>query len=81
MNRNVPYAIVFLIAMVCVAVVLMLWAMEGTSSGRRELQASDTPRTAYTQRNASSVPAAPAPNNDTRADSARGSSGPENKSR
>ena len=81
MNRNVPYAIIFLIAMVCFAVVLMLWAMEGTSSGRRELQASDTPRSAYTQPNASPVPAAPEPNNDARADSARESSGPENKSR
>jgi thiol-disulfide isomerase/thioredoxin len=37
MNRDVPYAIIFVIAMACVAVVLMLWAMEGISSGRREL--------------------------------------------
>ncbi|TYL99183.1 hypothetical protein FXB40_03480 [Bradyrhizobium rifense] len=81
MNRNVPFAIIFLIAMVCVAIVLMLWAMEGTSSGRREFQASDTPRSAYTQSNASPVPAVPAPDNDTRADSARGSSDPQNKSR
>jgi hypothetical protein len=81
MNRNIPFAIIFLIAMVCVAVVLMLWAIEGTSSGRREFQASDTPRSTYTQPNASPVPTVPAPNNNTRADSARDSSGPENKSR
>jgi hypothetical protein len=81
MNRNVPFAIIFLIAMVCVAIVLMLWAMEGTNSGRREFQASDTPRSPYTQSNVSPVPAVPAPDNDTRADSARGSSGPQNKSR
>ena len=81
MNRNVPYAIIFLIAMVCVAIVLMLWAMEGTSSGRLERQVSDTPRSAYTQPNASPIPAAPLPRNDARADSARGSGGPENKSR
>jgi thiol-disulfide isomerase/thioredoxin len=37
MNRDVPYAIIFVIAMAGVAVVLMLWAMEGISSGRREL--------------------------------------------
>ncbi|MCA6100074.1 hypothetical protein ACVIWU_005854 [Bradyrhizobium sp. USDA 4509] len=81
MNRNVPFAIIFLIAMVCVAIVLMLWAMKETRSGRREFQASDTPRSAYTQPNASPVPAVPAPNNDTRADSARGSNSPQNKSR
>jgi hypothetical protein len=81
MNRDVPYAIMFVIAMACVAIVLMLWAMEGTSSGRQERQASDTPRSAYTQPDASPVPAAPEPDNDTRAYSARGSSGPANKSR
>ena len=81
MNRNVPYAIIFLIAMVCVAVVLMLWAMEGTSSGRLQRQASDTPRSAYRSPNESPVPAAPLPSNDARADSVRGSGGPENKSR
>lgn len=81
MDRNVPFVIIFLIAMVCIAIVLMLWAMEGTSSGRREFQASDTPRSAYTQPNASPVPAVPAPDGDTRADSASGSSGPKNKSR
>lgn len=80
MNKNVPVAIVFLLAMVCVAIVLMLWAMEGTSSGRRELQASGTLRSVYPQPDASPVPAVPAPNNDTRADSARGSSDPQNKS-
>ena len=80
MNRNVPFAIIFLIAMVWVAIALMLWVMKETSSGRWEFQASDTPRSTYTP-DASSVPAVPAPNNDARADSARGSSGPENKSR
>jgi hypothetical protein len=80
-NEHYAFAIIFPIAMVCVAIALMLWTMEGTSSGRRELQASDTPRSTYTQPNASPVPAVPAPNNDTRADSARGSIGPENKSR
>ncbi len=69
MNKNVPVAIVFLLAMVCVAIVLMLWAMEGTSSGRRELQASGTLRSVYPQPDASPVP-----------DSARGSSDPQNKS-
>lgn len=75
MNRDVPYAIIFVIGMACVGVVLMLWALEGTSSGRREHQAADTPRSAFTQPGASPVPAAPEPNNDTRAYSARGSSG------
>jgi hypothetical protein len=73
MNRDVPYAIIFVIAMACVGVVLMLWAMEGTSGGRRwEHQASDTPRSAYAQPDASPVPAAPEPTNDTRAYSTRG---------
>jgi hypothetical protein len=76
MNRDVPYAIIFVIGMVCLGVVLMLWAMEGTSSGRRQRQASDSPRSAYTQPSVSPVPAAPEPNNDTRAYSTRGSSGP-----
>jgi hypothetical protein len=73
MNRNLPFAISFLIATVGVALVLMLWAMQGTSSGRREFQASDTPRstytqTTYTQPYVSPLPAAPAPSNDTRAE-------------
>lgn len=77
MNRDAPYAIFFVIAMACAGVVLMFWAIEGTSSGRREHQAaSDTTRSAYTQPSASPVPAAPEPSNDTRAYSARGSSGP-----
>ena len=81
MNRNIPFAIIFLIAMVCAAIVLMPWAMEGTSSGRRAFQASDMPRSTYAQPYASPVPAVPEPNNDTRADSTRGSSAPQSKSR
>lgn len=76
MNRDVPNAIAFVIAMAGVGVVLMLWAMEGTSSGRREHQASDIPRSGYTQPTASPVPAAPEPTNDTRAYSTRGAEVP-----
>lgn len=77
MNRDAPYAIIFVIAMACAGVVLMFWAIEGTSNGRREHQAASAiPRSAYSQPGAIPVPAAPEPSNDTRAYSARGSSGP-----
>ena len=85
MNRNVPYAIVFLVAMLGVGIFLMLWAMQGTSSGRRQISAtaptgeSTEDSVRASRDNAIRVP--PAPSNDASADSARLSPGPQNKSR
>jgi hypothetical protein len=78
MRRNVPYAVLVPIVVVCVAVALMFWAMRGTSGdGTRT---SDTTGNAYTRPNIDAVPAPTAPSNDTAADSGR-ISGPLNKSR
>jgi hypothetical protein len=77
MKRNVPYAIILPIAVVCFAVVLMIWAMSGTSGGRPDNASptSNATKTSTTQ------PAPPTvPSNDTAGDSA-GISGALNKSR
>jgi hypothetical protein len=79
MKRNVPYAIVAPIAVVCFAVVLMIWAMSGTSGGRSDnVSGAPTPATTRPTEDAVRVPTVPS--NDTASDSARGS-GPLNKSR
>jgi len=79
MKRNVPYAIVAPIAVVCFAVVLMIWAMSGTSGGRSD-NVSGAPTPATTQPTEDAVRVPTVPSNDTASDSARGS-GPLNKSR
>jgi hypothetical protein len=79
MKRNVPYAIILPIAVVCFAVVLMIWAMSGTSGGGPDN--ASAPSSATTGRTTEHVTRAPtAPSNDTASDSAR-ISGPLNKSR
>jgi len=79
MRRNVPYAVIVPIVMVCAAVALMFWAMQGTSGGGT--RTGETTGLTYTRpNNADVVPAPTAPSNDTAADSAR-TSGPLNKSR
>jgi hypothetical protein len=78
MRRNVPYAIIIPIAVVCFAVVLMLWSMAGTGGGGTK--AGETTGSAYTRPNEMPVRAPTAPSNDTAADSARTDT-PLNKSR
>ncbi|MGY2907619.1 flagellar basal body-associated protein FliL [Bradyrhizobium sp. URHC0002] len=75
MKRNVSYAIIIPIAVVCFAVVLMLWSMAGTNGG------GTTTGSAYTRPNEMPVQAPTAPSNDTAADSARTPNTPLNKSR
>jgi hypothetical protein len=79
MKRNVPYAILIPIGVVCFAVILMLWSLAGTSGG-----SGDQPKetgSAFTRSNEQPVPAPTAPSNDTAADSARTPNTPLNKSR
>jgi len=70
MKRDVPYAMIIPIAVVCFAVILMLWAMAGTNSGGRT-RSGETTGSAYTRPNEMPVQAPTAPSNDTAADSAR----------
>lgn len=79
MKRNVPYAIIFPIGVVCFAVVLMVWAIVGTNGGRSD-NASVTSGSTATQRNEPAVRVPTMPTNDTASDSAR-TTGPLNKSR
>jgi hypothetical protein len=81
MRRNVPYAIIIPIFVVCFAVVLMFWAMQGTNGGRGEIQAGQTTGSANIRSNAEPVAAPTTPSNDTAADSARTPNSPLNKSR
>jgi hypothetical protein len=78
MKRNVPYAIVLPVAVVCFAIVLMIWAMSGTSGGRSD-NVSGNPSSATRQSSENAVRVPTVPSNDTASDSARGS-GPLNKS-
>jgi hypothetical protein len=80
MKRNVPYAIIVPIAVVCFAVVLMLWSMAGTN-GDGGTRSGETTGRAYTHSNEMPVQAPTAPSNDTGADSARTPNTPLNKSR
>jgi hypothetical protein len=38
MERNVPYSLIVIIAGVAFGIVLMIWAIEGTSGGRQAAQ-------------------------------------------
>jgi hypothetical protein len=80
MKRNVPYAIILPIGVVCFAFVLMVWAMVGTSGGRSDNPSGTTSGSAVSQRNEPAVRVPTLPNNDTASDSAR-TTGPLNKSR
>jgi hypothetical protein len=79
MKRNVPYGIILPIAVVCFAVVLMVWAMVGTSGGRSE-NVSGTSGSTATRHTEPAVRVPSIPENDTASDSAR-ITGPLNKSR
>jgi hypothetical protein len=79
MRRNIPYAMLVPIAVVCFAVVLMIWSLAGTSGGRPD-RSTTTTGSASSRTNEQPARVPTAPNNDTAADSARGS-GPLNKSR
>jgi hypothetical protein len=80
MKRNVPYAIIIPIAVVCFVVVLMLWSMAGTNGGG-DTRSGETTGSAYTRPNEMPFQAPTAPSNDTAADSARTPNTPLNKSR
>jgi hypothetical protein len=60
MKRNVPYAIIIPIAVVCFAVVLMLWSMAGTNGGSAT-RPGETTGSAYTRPNEMPVQAPTAP--------------------
>jgi hypothetical protein len=82
MKRNVPYAIILPIVVVCFAVMLMIWSMAGTSGGGGgQEHPSSTTGNSSSQPNASPVRVPSVPNNDAGADSARTGNGPLNKSR
>jgi hypothetical protein len=80
MERNVPYAVIVIIAAVGFAVILMFWAIEGTSGGRRAMETTtrQTGTTGSASRQSTETPAPTAPNNDTAWDSWRGPKGPVN---
>jgi hypothetical protein len=83
-RRNVPYAIIVPVVVVCFAVFLMFWAFYGTSgpnqqSSTRQQQSTTTGQAPARQTN-QPVQAPTAPSNDAASDSARGQE-PLNKSR
>jgi hypothetical protein len=47
MERNVPYALIIILAGLALGIVLMFWAMEGTSGGRQAAQTT-SPHTTTT---------------------------------
>jgi hypothetical protein len=79
MRRNVPYAVIIPIVVVCVAVALMFLAMRGTSGGGAGN--GETTGIAYSRPNTDAVRVPTTPSNDTAADSARTPDTPLNKSR
>jgi len=81
MRRNVPYAVIIPIVVVCGAVALMLWSMAGTSGGGGGTQTGETTGAAYTRPNVEPVRVPTVPSNDTASDSARTPNTPLNKSR
>lgn len=83
MRRDVTYAVVVPIVVVCVAVILMIWAMSGTSGSRVAGQGpAATTGIASTRTNDSAaVRALPAASNDATGNSARVPKSSENKSR
>jgi hypothetical protein len=80
MKRNVPYAIIIPIAVVCFAVVLMLWSLAGTNGGGAT-RPGETTGSAYTRPNEMPVQAPTTPGDDRSADSARTPNTPLNDSR
>jgi hypothetical protein len=78
MKRNIPYALIVPIAVVCFAVALMMWSMAGTSSGGGQQQ---TTGRGFATSNEPAVRVPTIPNNDTASDSARTPGTPLNKSR
>lgn len=83
MRRDVTYAVVVPIVVVCVAVTLMIWAMSGTGGSLMEGQGpvATTTGTASTRPNENAVRAPSASSNDTAGDHARATKGSENNSR
>lgn len=83
MRRDVTYAVVVPIVVVCVAVILMIWAMSGTNGSRVEGRgpAAATTGTASTRTNDNAFRALPAASNDATGNSARAPKGSENNSR
>jgi hypothetical protein len=80
MPRNVPYAVIVPIVVICFAVALMFWAMGGTSGGG-STRTGETTGSASTRPTTDAVRAPVMPSNDTAADSARTPNTPLNKSR
>ncbi|MDB5604291.1 MAG: hypothetical protein JWP25_1191 [Bradyrhizobium sp.] len=84
MERNVPYAVIVIIAAVGFAAILMFWAMEGTSGGRQAMETirrqTGTTGSASRQSTETPEPAPTAPNDETASDSWRGPKGPVNRS-
>ncbi len=58
MERNVPYALIIILAGVAFGIVLMIWAIEGTSGGRQAAQTtpSHTTTTGSTNRKPNGTP-------------------------
>jgi hypothetical protein len=83
MRRDVTYAVVVPIVVVCVAVILMIWAMSGPSGGRIEGQGptAATTGTASTRMNENAVRALPAASHDAADDGARATKGSQTKNR
>jgi hypothetical protein len=81
--RDIPYAIMVPIVVICFAMILMIWAMSGTNGGRLESQGptASTTGTASPRPSGNAVRAPAASGNDTAGDSARATKGLENKSR
>ncbi len=81
MRRDVTYAVVVPIVVVCVAVILMIWAMSGTSGSQVQGPTAATTGTASTRTNDNAVRPPSAPSNDMAGDHARATKGPESSSR
>ena len=83
MRRDIPYPIMVPIVVVCFAMILMIWAMSGTSGARIESRGptATTTGTASLRPSENAVRAPAVPGNDTAGDSARATKGLENKSR
>jgi amino acid transporter len=84
-RRNVPYALIVPIVVVCFAIVLMIWAFYGTTGPNQQSslsrpQATTTGQAPARQTN-QAVQAPVTPGNDAESDSARGGQAPLNKSR
>lgn len=56
MERNVPYALIIILAGVAFGIVLMIWAIEGTSGGRQAAQTTHTTTTGSTNRKPNVTP-------------------------